>query len=268
MLRRKFLQRSSALGIAFFTGLSFSCAQKNYRVRFTCQALAPPANLRLHITELPGQSFSGFYIDGIWEFRVPYDNKIAVHSLRFTLDGNYIQKNKALTYRPVPDSIFHIPRAELVFTYLDEIQSNTRSQVLLAKAEPRREKYDIVVIGAGMGGGILASELAIWGYNVAIIEAGALLFPTHVGNLPRRHLPGQFDKNIWSLWHHFRAINYRSGQPSAYVGSQTFNLGGRSLFWAPWPRDSQPWIGKPGHPNCAMIASLPRGIPERKGFSE
>jgi choline dehydrogenase-like flavoprotein len=262
MLRRKFLQRSSALGIAFFTGLSFSCAQKNYRVRFTCQALAPPANLRLHITELPGQSFSGFYIDGIWEFRVPYDNKIAVHSLRFTLDGNYIQKNKALTYRPVPDSIFHIPRAELVFTYLDEIQSNTRSQVLLAKAEPRREKYDIVVIGAGMGGGILASELAIWGYNVAIIEAGALLFPTHVGNLPRRHLPGQFDKNIWSLWHHFRAINYRSGQPSAYVGSQTFNLGGRSLFWgAMAPRlTAMDWQAWPSQlrDDCLSATGYPR----------
>jgi choline dehydrogenase-like flavoprotein len=262
MLRRKFLQRSSALGIAVFTGLSFSCAQKNYRVRFTSQALAPPANLRLYITELPGQSFPGFYIDGIWEFRVPYDNKIAVHSLRFTLDGNYIQRNQALTYRPVPDSIFHIPRAELVFTYLDEIQSNTRSQVLLAKPEPRREKYDIVVIGAGMGGGILASELAIWGYNVAIIEAGALLFPTHVGNLPRRHLPGQFDKNIWSLWHHFRAINYRSGQPSAYVGSQTFNLGGRSLFWgAMAPRltamDWQAWPSRL-RDDCLSVAGYPR----------
>ena len=64
-----------------------------------------------------------------------------------------------------------------------------------------------------------------------LLKAGPYLFPTHVGNLPRRLLIGQFQKQIWSLWQYFQVINYTNVNGSSYQGAQAFNLGGRSLFW-------------------------------------
>jgi choline dehydrogenase-like flavoprotein len=78
---------------------------------------------------------------------------------------------------------------------------------------------------------VLASALADAGQRVLVLEAGSLLFPTHIGNLPRRLLLGQFQKHVWSLWQDFGVLNYTSRDGSQYSGAQGFNLGGRSLFW-------------------------------------
>jgi hypothetical protein len=98
-----------------------------------------------------------------------------------------------------------------------------------------------------MGGGVVASALADAGKKVLVLEAGSLLFPTHIGNLPRRLLIGQFQKHVWSLWEDFKVINYRNVPGSAYDGGQGFNLGGRSIFWgsftpplAAWELDAFP----------------------------
>jgi len=41
-----------------------------------------------------------------------------------------------------------------------------------------------VVIGSGMGGGVLADALSDAGRPVLVLEAGSLLYPTHITNLP------------------------------------------------------------------------------------
>lgn len=90
--------------------------------------------------------------------------------------------------------------------------------------------YDVIVVGSGMGGGVVASALADENKRVLVLEAGSLLFPTHVGNIPRRLLIGKFQKHIWSLWEYFSVKNYNTPN-SVYKGGQGFNLGGRSIFW-------------------------------------
>lgn len=121
------------------------------------------------------------------------------------------------------------------------------AQTLLNRNVDTTVRYDVIVVGSGMGGGVLASALADAGKRVLILEAGSLLFPTHIGNLPRRLLIGQFQKHIWSLWEDFQVINYNNVQGSAYNGAQGFNLGGRSIFWgsfipslAGWELDAFP----------------------------
>ncbi len=92
--------------------------------------------------------------------------------------------------------------------------------------------YDVVVIGSGIGGGVLADQLADSGLDVLVLEAGSYLFPTHVGNLPRQHIFGpQVDKSIWSLWDDFKITNYVNTAGSTFGGGQGFLLGGRSVFW-------------------------------------
>ena len=104
-------------------------------------------------------------------------------------------------------------------------------QRLLPRNTDTSVNYDVVVVGSGFGGGLLASALADSGANVLVLEAGSYLFPTHVGNLPRQLPIGQFDKNTWHLYQDFGVINYQNVGDSDFQGAQGFNLGGRSIFW-------------------------------------
>jgi choline dehydrogenase-like flavoprotein len=121
-------------------------------------------------------------------------------------------------------------------------------QRLLPRNVDTSINYDVIVVGSGFGGGLLASALADNGANVLVLEAGSYLFPTHVGNLPRQLPIGQFDKNVWHLYQDFGVINYQNVAGSNFQGAQAFNLGGRSVFWgALTPRQTawqlQSWPG-------------------------
>jgi choline dehydrogenase-like flavoprotein len=105
------------------------------------------------------------------------------------------------------------------------------AQTLLPRHTDEGVAYDVIVVGSGAGGGVLASALADEGANVLVLEAGSLLFETHVGNLPRQLPVGQFDKNVWHLWRDFAVKNYTNVPGSDFAGGQGFNLGGRSIFW-------------------------------------
>jgi choline dehydrogenase-like flavoprotein len=124
--------------------------------------------------------------------------------------------------------------------------------------------YDVVVVGSGMGGGILADQLSDQGADVLVLEAGSYVFPTHVGNLPRRHSSsGRFDKHLWNLYESFETYNYQPG--SDFKGGQAFLLGGRSVFWGgliprmtwweldSWPQALRWYLPQTGYPRAERL---------------
>jgi hypothetical protein len=95
----------------------------------------------------------------------------------------------------------------------------------------RREDFDIIIVGSGIGGGVLADDLADRvGHQkrILVLEAGSFLYPTHVYNLCR------FSNA--SLARHFGCDTFwQSGNSVSqnFIGEKPqLNLGGRSIFWS------------------------------------
>lgn len=259
--RRQFIKKALTGSIgAGIMGLNLSaCNSNRYYIEYKTTRYAPPAVITMQ-TDLDNwqNATVGVYLDGKWRFHIK-NSEGRLFKIRFVLNDKYNQISPPLTISNNTGSIFTIESNAVKFTMLEEIlaENNFIQKLFFFNSNKDVKEYDVIVIGSGFGGGILATELSNRDKNVCLLEAGGYIFPTHVGNLPRRHLPGQFDKNIWSLWHHFRNVNFKNENGSNYFGSQTFNLGGRSLFWGAltprmtneaefWPDEIRDYLNKSG----------------------
>ena len=100
--------------------------------------------------------------------------------------------------------------------------------------------FDIIVVGSGMGGGILADDLAERlrkTKRILVLEAGSFLYPTHVYNVCR--FPNA------NLARHFGCDTFwqpgNSGTQD-YIGEKPqMNFGGRSIFWSGLIPTVQDW---------------------------
>ena len=101
--------------------------------------------------------------------------------------------------------------------------------------------FDIIVVGSGMGGGILADDLverlAGHGKRMLVLEAGSYLFPTHVYNFcrfPNSEVARQFAVKTFEQSGNMNSEFYIHEQPQ-------LNFGGRSIFWSGLIPRIQPW---------------------------
>lgn len=121
------------------------------------------------------------------------------------------------------------------------IASDNATQVrLFQQYQGFRDDFDVIVIGSGMGGGMLADDLADRvgdGKRILVLEAGSYVFPTHVYNISR------FDNG--DVARSFACENfYQDGgfSDERYIHEQPqLNLGGRSVFWSGLIPTIQPW---------------------------
>lgn len=126
-------------------------------------------------------------------------------------------------------------------TYANFVSASTPAQhrLFLQYLGPRND-FDIIIVGSGMGGGVLADALAeqAGGHKrILLLEAGSFLYPTHVYNLcrfPNASLARHFGcDTFWQAGH--------SGSEH-YIGERPqLNFGGRSIFWSGLVPTVQGW---------------------------
>ncbi len=113
-------------------------------------------------------------------------------------------------------------------------QAHTR---LIRDYDGGNKDFDFIIIGSGIGGGILADDLADrlgQSHRILVLDAGSFVYPTHVYNISR--IPNGAVAN------HFGVDNFQ--QPpsdSHFIGAKPqLAFGGRSIFWSgliPQPQD-------------------------------
>ncbi len=126
-------------------------------------------------------------------------------------------------------------------TYVNFVSEDTAARErLFLEYIGWREDFDIIIVGSGIGGGVLADDLADRlgsQKRILVLEAGSFLYPTHVYNISR--IPNS------SLARHFGCDTFwQAGHNGAqnYIGEKPqLNFGGRSIFWSGLIPSIQGW---------------------------
>ena len=198
--------------------------------------IPPIAEITLRTERNDWKDLPGRYEGDGWTFELPAETFAGTWEAKLVLNGAIWMNDPNLTLTVGEGETHDIFSDAVVF---DERRGPVREYGQLQRryfepaVAPTDQPYDVIVVGSGIGGGILADEVSDLGFRVLLLEAGGLLFPTHVANLPRRHRldRNQVIKHIWELWDDFQSKQYEKLANNDYDGAYGFNLGGRSLFW-------------------------------------
>ncbi|MBF2079811.1 MAG: GMC family oxidoreductase [Synechococcales cyanobacterium T60_A2020_003] len=205
-----------------------------FSIRFQTQNYRPDLIVTLRNSiDGWGIDIPGIYENDAWRFDLDEDQYPNGLAFKFVLEQTYWMIGVDAFLLPTAGAVYPYTEAQVQFPPMqDLVVENSRVQQLFFPPNLNEDQlFDVIVIGSGIGGGILADQLSDLGKTVLVLEAGSYLFPTHVANLPRQHQIGQFDKHVWGLYDEFRINNFTNAPGSQFNGGQAFNLGGRSLFW-------------------------------------
>ena len=218
------------------------------------------------------QDIYGGYYNGEWVFFLEKSKYAHGLKMKFVLDRHIWMEGFDIDLPPVGEHLFteqNVSFAPAPSRYLhgydnllmedsklqqDAIPSNTDEAI----------EYDVVVIGSGMGGGILADALSDAGRRVLVLEAGSLLYPTHITNLP----------GDWARLPSHHQVGHFINEPgSEFLFGVQMNFGGRSVFWsgliprmhswelASWPQNVRAYLASAaGYPQAETLMRKQRTL--------
>lgn len=117
----------------------------------------------------------------------------------------------------------------------EKTQAHTR---LIRDYDGTNRDFDFIIVGSGMGGGILADDLADrlgQNHRILLLDAGSFIYPTHVYNVSR--VPNS------SIAAHFDVDNFTQNPTgNNFIGGKPqLAFGGRSIFWSGLIPQAQDW---------------------------
>lgn len=205
---------------------------EHFQIRFLTNRYAPNHKVTLRNNwDGWSRNIYGVFRDGEWVFTLDSLKYPPKFEGKFVLnDALYMQGDNisfaASEYRLFTENEVSFSDAQDVYYHGYDnlrVDEDEAQQALLRSNYDEERVYDVVIVGSGTGGGILADALTDQGIAVLVLEIGCLEFETHICNLPGEwdKLPGRHEVG------HFRN---ESGSKLA-LGAQ-MNLGGRSVFWS------------------------------------
>ncbi len=214
-----------------------------FTIRFQTVRYRPDTLITLRTNRDWTKDISGIYQNGAWVFELAETDYPQGIQFKFVLELDYWMTGANLQVFPSANANFGFTEAQVPFPVVDEIfvENSRVQQMFFPPNLDATRLYDVIIVGSGVGGGILADQCSDLGLNVLVLEAGSYLFPTHVANLPRQHQVGQFSKHVWGLYDEFKVNNYTNVGNSNFNGGQAFNLGGKSIFWGGLIPRMLPW---------------------------
>ncbi|MGD1863067.1 MAG: GMC oxidoreductase [Phormidesmis sp.] len=186
-----------------------------------------------------GKDLYGVYAFGAWIFDLERSSYPENLKFKFFLNGQYLMEGEPFTVGNSGEHRFtESTQAGQGVTFPAEAAAESRFihnyDNLPAYESPQQQKrfpgnrsetkeYDVIVIGSGMGGGIVADAVSDGGLDTLILEIGGVQTPTHVGNVyadwdevVSEHQVGHYDRK--------EGTNFLFGAQMA--------LGGRAAYWS------------------------------------
>ena len=186
-----------------------------------------------------GKDLYGVYAFGAWIFDLERSSYPENLKFKFFLYFQYLMECEPFTVgNSGEDRFTESSQAGQGVTFPAEAAAESRFihnyDNLPAYESPQQQKrfpgnrsetkeYDVIVIGSGMGGGIVADAVSDGGLDTLILEIGGVQTPTHVGNVyadwdevVSEHQVGHYDRK--------EGTNFLFGAQMA--------LGGRSAYWS------------------------------------
>ncbi|MGH8728485.1 MAG: GMC oxidoreductase [Burkholderiales bacterium] len=212
-----------------------------------------------------GQDIYGAYHHGEWAFALEKSKYRDGLEMKFVLDRQVWMDGFNVHLPPAGEHAFTEnnisfgsapPRYKHGYDNLRTDDSKFQQDAVPSNTDKSIE-YDVIVIGSGMGGGVLADALSDAGQRVLVLEAGSLLYPTHITNLP----------GDWSRLPSHHQVGHFTNEPgSGFLFGVQLNFGGRSVFWsgliprmhawelASWPQNVRAYLaGADGYPRAERL---------------
>lgn len=117
----------------------------------------------------------------------------------------------------------------------EKTQAHTR---LIRDYDGANRDFDYIIIGSGIGGGVLADDLADrlgHSHRILMLDVGSFIYPTHTYNISR--IPN------FSVANHFGVDNFKQSPTDHQFigGNPQLAFGGRSIFWSGLIPQAQDW---------------------------